>query len=317
MVLPSFSWSRIARAAFAPEWWGVVALLLLDTVWALAIGFRLEMGWQTIFIPLAGMALLALLRGFEARRTALFFEYLFLSFSGSFGLILLSYLSLASSGPLVDNSLLAFDRALGFDWIGLYRAIERHPALASVMKLLYQSLLLQGFYVTLLLGLRGETREMRELWRLSTIGCILCCLGAMLFPALGPFKLFSLESEGIFLPDMERLIAGKDLLFDPGKLTGVIEFPSFHTVLALACPYALRRTGVIFWIFVVMDAAMLLTIPFFGGHYLSDMIAGAGVFAVALGIVKVLEKRKTSAASASPEFSAASAGAYSASAPSR
>ena len=315
MSLPAFMPSRVLPAAFAPEWWGVVALLAVDAIWALAIGFRLEMGWQAAFIPLTALLLLAGLRGFDHRRTALFFEYLFLSLSGSFGLVILSYLSLASSGALIDSALLAFDRAIGFDWIGLYRGLEQYPALMGGMKLLYQSLLVQGFYVTLLLGLRGETYEMRELWRLSTIACILCCLGGMLFPALGPFKIFGLEEHGIFLPDMERLIAGRDLSFDAGALTGVIEFPSFHTVLALACPYALRRTGAIFWIFVVLDAAMLLTIPFFGGHYLADMIAGAGVFAAALGIVKLLEK--VSAASALPESAAAYGGACSSAAPSR
>jgi hypothetical protein len=310
MSPPAFSPSRILPAAFAPEWWGLAALYVVDTVWALAIGFRLEMGWQAAFVPPMGVALLAMLRGFDRRRTALFFEYLFLSLSGSFALIILSYLSLASSGALIDNALLAFDRAIGFDWIGLYRGLEQHPALMSGMKLLYQSLLVQGFYVTVLLGLRGEKYEMRELWRLSTMACILCCLGGMLFPALGPFKIFGLEEQGIFLPDMEKLIAGTDLSFDAGNLTGVIEFPSFHTVLALACPFALRRTGAIFWIFVVLDAAMLLTIPFFGGHYVADMLAGAGVFALALGIVKLLEKRKTSAANVSPEYAAASADAY-------
>lgn len=317
MSLPAFSPSRILPAALAPEWWGVAALYCLDAIWALAIGFRLEMGWRAAFIPLTALALLALLRGFDHRRTALFFEYLFLSLGGSFGLIILSYLSLANSGALIDSALLGFDRAIGFDWIGLYRGLEQHPALMNGMKILYQSLLVQGFYVTVLLGLRGEKYEMRELWRLSTIACVLCCLFGMLFPALGPFKLFGLEEQGIFLPDMERLIAGRDLTFDAAALTGVIEFPSFHTVLALACPYALRRTGVIFWIFIVLDGLMLLTIPFFGGHYLADMLAGAGVFLLALGIVKLLEKKKLSAENASPEFSEAYADAYSDAAPFR
>jgi hypothetical protein len=313
----SYSSSRILRAGFAPEWWGVAALYGLDVIWALAIGFRLEMGWKATLVPLAAMALLALLRGFDLRRVALFFEYLFLSFAGSFALIVLSYLALASSGELVDSMLVAWDRALGFDWIAIYRGLEQHPALMDGMRILYQSLLVQGFYVTVLLGLRGEKSEMRELWRLSTIGCILCCLGAMLLPALSPFKTFGLEQQAIFLPDLERLVAGGNLTFDPAGFTGVITFPSFHTVLALACPYALRRTGAIFWIFVVLDGLMLFTIPFMGGHYLSDVIAGAGVFLLALGIVKLLERRTLSAASASPISAAAYGDACSDAAPSR
>jgi PAP2 superfamily len=240
--------------------------------------------------PLAGMAFLFGLRSFNWGRTALFFEYVFLSLFGSFALMVLSYLCMASAGTRVDAELLAADRTLGFDWIAIYRALGDHPFLMTMLKLLYQSLLIQGFYVTVLLGLRGERGQMRELWRLTTIACVLCCLTAMLFPALGPFNIFGLESQGIFLPDMKHLLSKHHLVFDAGSLTGVICFPSFHTVLALACPYALRRTGPIFWIFAVLDLLMLFSIPFIGGHYLTDMIAGAVVMLAALGIVKLMEK---------------------------
>jgi hypothetical protein len=224
--------------------------------------------------------------------------------------VVLSYLCMASSGTRIDGALLAADRALGFDWITLYRGLERHPAMMQALTWLYQSLLLRGFYVTILLGLRGDRHEMCELWRLTTIACILCCLGAMLFPAMGPFHLFGLESKGVFLPDMEHLLTKRDLVFEAGSLTGVICFPSFHTVLALAFPYALRRTGPIFWIIAGLDFLMLFSIPFIGGHYLTDMIAGARVMLAALAVVKLLEK-KTSAANALPESAATSAGAYS------
>jgi hypothetical protein len=242
-------------------------------------------------------------RALGRERIALFFEYIALSLLGSFGLIILSYLCMASSGKLADPWLLAADRALGFDWLGLYHGIARHPLLLRGMELTYDSLLLQGFYITVFLGLRGDAAEMRALWRLSTIGCILCCLGAMAAPALGPFHVFGLDGKGIFLPAMKQLLAKADLHFAAATLTGVICFPSYHTVLALTCPWALRRTGMFFWIFAMLNLLMLFTIPFFGGHYLTDMIAGAGVFALALAIVKLIEKR-ICAANVSPESAA-------------
>ena len=116
---------------------------------------------------------------------------------------------------------------------------------------------------------------------------LLCCLLAMLFPALGPFKIFNLPSEGTFLPTMEHLLSHRDLVFTPGSLAGVVCFPSLHTAMALACPYGLRRTGTIFHIFVVLNALMLFTIPFFGGHYLADMIAGVGVILVSLALTRL------------------------------
>ncbi len=222
-----------------------------------------------------------------------------MSLIGSFTLVVLSYLCMASAplataalnqSPLADQMLLAFDRRLGFDWLAIYRRMAQHPALMRGMEWSYDSLLVESFYITILLGVRGQQGEMRDLWRLSTIACALCCLAAILFPALGPYKIFGLESEGPFLPAMEQLLARHDLHFDAGHLRGVIGFPSVHTALALSCSWALRRQGALFWIFAVVNLAMLFTIPFMGGHYLADMIGGAGMTLAALGIVKLLSR---------------------------
>ena len=302
---------------FRPEWCAVAALALTDFIWARAIGFHLALGPVAFATPAILLLLVTVPRALGRERVALFFEYAALSLLGSFGLIILSYLCMASSGPLADGWLLAADRALGFDWLDLYTHIAQHPLLLQGMEWAYDSLILQGFYITVFLGLRGDVAEMRGLWRLSTIGCILCCLGAMAAPALGPFHVFGLDEKGIFLPAMKQLLAKQDLHFAAATLTGVICFPSYHTVLALTCPYALRRTGVFFWIFAVLNLLMLFTIPFFGGHYLTDMIAGAGVFAAALGIVTWIERKTASAASVSPKSAAAYGDACSTAAPSR
>jgi hypothetical protein len=306
MALPRFSFA-VLRSAFVPEWCGVVLLALLETVWARAIGFHLLIGVGGLLTPPGLLLFIALLRGLGAKRVALFFEYAALSLLGSFALIILSYLCVASSGALADNWLLAADRALGFDWLSIYRHLAQHPALMRGMEWAYDSLLLQSFYITVLLGLRGQIPEMRALWRLSTIGCILCCIGAMAAPALGPFHDFGMDAKGIFLPAMKQLLGKQNLTFSASALTGVICFPSFHTVLALTCPWALRRCGpLFFWSFAALNLVMLFTIPFLGGHYLTDMLAGAGIFAAALGIVTLME-RKTSPGGVRPAGWAAQA----------
>ena len=289
MASPRLSLGTL-RPAFAPEWVAIAALVLVDIVWVRVIGFHLRVGAVLLLTPFVLLLLIVVPRALGRGRIALFFEYVALSLLGSFALIILSYLCMASSGPLADPWLLAADRALGFDWLGLYRRIAQHPALMTAMEFTYDSLLVQSLYVTVLLGLRSDPGEMRSLWRLSTIGCILCSLGAMAAPALGPFHDFGMDAKGIFLPAMKQLLAKENLSFDAATLTGVICFPSYHTVLALTCPWALRRSGALFRIFIGLNGLMLFTIPFFGGHYLTDMIAGAGVFAVALGIVTLLER---------------------------
>lgn len=279
------------RPAFVPEWCAIAVMALAEIVWARAIGLHMTVGPLGLLTPPGFLLLVTLLRLLRQERAALFFEYGALSMIGSFALVVLSYLCMASAGAPADQMLLAFDRRLGFDWLGIYHWLAQFPALMHGMEWSYDSLLVESFYITLLLGLRGQHGEMRDLWRLSTLACILSCLTAILFPALGPYKIFGLENQGPFLPAMEQLLARHDLHFDAGALRGVIGFPSIHTVLALSCSWALRRMGALFWIFAVVNAAMLFTIPFMGGHYLADMIGGAAVTLVSLGIVLLLSRR--------------------------
>ncbi len=279
---------RPLSSEFAVEWSAVAALYLVDFVWARLIDFHLLLSWQN-WAAIAGFAGGCFaMRALFPPRVGVLAEYFCLSLSGTAGLVVFSYLCLASAhGPLVDQALLRADLALGFDWLALHGWVMAHPPLALMGKLLYQSQLVQGLYCTILLGLMQQRTQMRELWRLTFIASALCCLLAMVFPALGPFKIFDLPSEGTFLPTMEHLLSHRDLVFKPASIAGVVCFPSLHTVMALACTYGLRRTGAIFHIFAMLNALMLFTIPFFGGHYLVDMIAGVGVMLVSLVLARL------------------------------
>ena len=105
------------RPAFAPEWLAVAALALVDVVWARVIGLHLSLGPVALAMPFILLGLVLLPRLIGRERIALFFEYGALSLLGSFGLITLSYLCMASSGALADGWLLAADRALGFQTV--------------------------------------------------------------------------------------------------------------------------------------------------------------------------------------------------------
>lgn len=279
---------RTLAREFPVEWSVVAALYLVNSVWAELIDFHLMLSWQN-WAVIAGFwgSCLALRLLFPARIGVLA-EYVCLSLTGSVGLVIFSYLCMASAqGPLVDQALLRADIALGFDWLAFHDWLMARPSLAHAAQLLYGSQIIQGFYCTLLLGLMQQRNPMREIWRLTFIASALCCLLGLLFPALGPFKIFHLESEGSFLPVMEHLLSGRDLVFTPASLAGVICFPSLHTAMALAIPYGLRHTGPIFYVAAVLGALTLLTIPIVGGHYLVDMLAGAGVMLVSLAVTRV------------------------------
>jgi membrane-associated phospholipid phosphatase len=67
-------------------------------------------------------------------------------------------------------------------------------------------------------------------------------------------------------------------------MNGIVQMPSYHTVLVVLFTYAFRGTGLIGYVIAALNIFMLLAIPPVGGHYLVDVLAGG---ALALGAIAV------------------------------
>lgn len=272
------------------EWLGVAIIAIVDAIWAQAIGFHVvfapgDFGLIAFLVVVAaGLHLRNLSRG------AMIAEYLVLSLVMAKVFTVFCYLAFASSGAMMDKPLLAIDRALGFDWPSGYRFLSAHDFLGTVLADLYDSLNFQALYVCVFLGLIAREAALKELFWLLFVAALITNIVAIFVPAYGPFEDFGLASQGPFLPDMKQIKAGHDWTFALAKMTGVICFPSFHTVMALAYAWAVRRTGVIGYALAAANFAMLFSVPYCGGHYLIDMIAGAGVMVASVLIVKTVQE---------------------------
>jgi membrane-associated phospholipid phosphatase len=69
-------------------------------------------------------------------------------------------------------------------------------------------------------------------------------------------------------------------------LTGIITFPSFHTVIAIIFIYVHRPPSHSFIPVAILNVLMLLSTPSEGHHYLIDLISGAVVAAICIAIVR-------------------------------
>ena len=276
---------RVFHSEFVPEWCALGALLLLDVAWGRAIGFHLDIARGDFLLIGIAVGVLAGLQLLAWRRGALMAEYftLTLAATGLFGV--LSYLCLASSGPLIDSRLLAMDRALGFDWMAGYHFLQARPWLQTILGFAYCSLVWQGLYFCVLLGLMNRKTQIREMFWIVLLGGLMTSLGTLLFPAFGPFKTFVAPAAS-FLPEMAHLKSGQNLNFALAHMTGVVSFPSFHTVMALGYCYAFRKTGPIGWGIVALNVLMLVSVPWYGGHYLMDMIGGLATLLTAVAMVR-------------------------------
>jgi len=138
-----------------------------------------------------------------------------------------------------------------------------------------------------LFSLLDRKEHLREMFWLVLITGLLTSAGVILFPALGPYNTFHAGPPDSFVPVMKHIKSGKDLNFALNQMTGVVSFPSFHTAMALSYIWGFRRTGALGWAIAALNLTMLLAIPYFGGHYLVDMIAGAGVMVVSLVLTRL------------------------------
>src|ERR1700712_4802197 len=277
---------QLFTSDFVPEWCALGVLALLDAAWAAHIHLNFIAAPRDFLILALALSITVMLRAFSLRRGGLMAEYFALTLAASTAVCALSYLCLASAGPLVDGRLMAMDRMLGFDWLAGYRFVHAHPALAALLGLAYGSLVYQGLYFCLLLGLMNARQQLRDMFWLFLITGILACAGAILFPALGPSSFYHIETGNGFVPVMQHLLSGRDLHFPLSGMTGVVSFPSFHTAMALAYCWAFRKTGIISAAIMSLNIIMLCAVPFFGGHYLVDMVAGAAAMLLALAILK-------------------------------
>jgi len=286
-VLPTFAPGRLRKTDFAAEWCGIGVILLLDAVLGAAIGFRVIFVWRDGLLLGSALCVMLALRGFALRRGALMAEYFSITAGATVAFGVLSYICMAhGAAPLADGMLQRIDAALGFDWLYWYHIMFAHRWAALTFQFLYNSLVYQGLYFGLLLALLDRKAQLREMFWLVFIAGLFTSAGAYLWPAMGPFKEFGLESNGDFLGPMAHLRSGHNLTFMLHQMTGVVSFPSFHTTMALAYIYGFRQTGPIGVLIGVLNIGMLIAIPFFGGHYLVDMIAGAVVAVMSLAVVK-------------------------------
>jgi hypothetical protein len=277
-----------SASEFTSEWAAIGAVALLDSVLTVRAGIHFHVSPLDIHILIPILFALAVAaRRLGWPRTGLVLEYVSLMMAVGLALAVMTYACSALSGPWMDASLRAADRALGFDWLTWFHFITGHPLLGSMLHTLYSSLVVQVLYLALLRGLMGDGGRLRETFWVLLIGCLITCLGAWAAPALGPYDTYHLkQSYGQFVLELEHLHSGHDLNFALGGLLGVVDFPSFHSTMALALAYAFRGTGIIGWAIAAAEIVLLLAVPVYGGHYLVDVIAGIAVFALSLALVK-------------------------------
>ena len=208
--------------------------------------------------------------------------------------MVLSYLSVTLKQPLIDPELISADRMTGFDWRQMYGAIASTPWLHKTLKLIYLSLVPQMIVLQVILNFKGQiTRGWELQWLFFTI-CLGCILASALWPAAGAFGAFHIDNGEPYVREFASLRNGTlKIIGGHGGVQGVIQFPSLHTALAILYIYATRGIRILFPVFLILNLLVVLATPTIGGHHLSDVLAGAALALLVIGLSRwpVLRKQ--------------------------
>jgi hypothetical protein len=207
-----------------------------------------------------------------------------------------TYLAASIRLPLRDAELAAVDRWLHFDWVAWFRMVSGSPILTAVLGLAYSSLFLQIIgSIFFFCHIRRPDRNY-ELWSTATAALMITTLLSALVPAVGAGVYYAASDlpQLTYLPHLLALRDGTLASVAVENMQGIITFPSYHTVLAILLVYVYRGHGRMLCAVAGINTLMLLSIPVYGSHYLSDMLVGAVVALLSISFINAIGSWRSS-----------------------
>jgi hypothetical protein len=276
---------------------------LIDAVGLWTAPFVLDLHFLWRIIPLS-LVLLLLSSFYHFHRPA---PQLAISLLATLELLLftlacgiLSYLIMSIGWPWRDALFASWDRRLGFDWLAYTAFIQHRPWLYLVLGYLYDSSILQIACLTLILGFTLRLRELANFLGLIVLGGMATVVIGGMLPALGGYSYFNLPDHDLldYVAATAAVHNHTLAVLDPRHLEGLVAFPSFHTTLSVGIIIASWSMRYLRYPVLIANLLLLAGVPVFGGHYLVDMLAGAGMAVIVTWLWQRLTK--ASAAQAHP-----------------
>ena len=206
------------------------------------------------------------------------------------------YVAASLGMPLQDELFSRFDRAIGFDWLRTFKVTMSTPGLAEAASLVYGNSAYQMLLAWIALVATRQFDRLAGLLGALALATVITLAVSAFLPAVGAYSFHGVTDA--LLPNMRGTGAGawhvKDLLavrdgslrfLDPKTMEGIVQFPSFHSVVAAMAGWATFRIRLLRWPMALFSAAVIATTLPIGGHYVIDILAAMAVTACALRIM--------------------------------
>lgn len=263
---------------------GAVSMLLLG----IGLGFG-SVSAMTFPILIAPVAAHFTLRRFDILISSISGAFAFAGFVGPL-VVIFTYVTTGWGGslPLSDPWLARADAVLGFDWNRLLAATDAlaagHPWVDRLLKDAYASIVPQFVSVILILSISGQYARLQAFLIAYLISVVACGLISSFIPAVGAYEFYGineamhpnlrLTTMNVHLAEYVSLRDGSFSTFSITQAKGIITFPSYHSTIAFLFAWAVWRTPYVRWAGLLINAVMVAATPFYGSHYLVDVLAG-------------------------------------------
>ena len=261
-------------------------------IWSKGIAF----GWSFFAFSLGFGALMLVIgqvyrRWRDSERIALVAHVLGLFVAYSLFGALFNIVLLPRPGAPVDATLVRFDAWLGYSWPEACAWIAGHPAFNEIVRAVYKLTLVQLLVAFIVLGAVLDRRRLHTA-ALATVVASLVTIGLWsIFPSGGAAAFWTLDDEvhrivrpivgSAYGAELNRLFRDGVSDLSAMGVTGLIGFPSFHTVMALVSLVAIWPYRLLRFAALVPTALLVPGILVHGGHNLADMLAGIAITALA------------------------------------
>ena len=215
-----------------------------------------------------------------------------------------SYPIAALTHGFSDAKLQGLDDLLHFDWVAWYTAVANSKTLQALGTAAYRSIFITPAVLLAYFAVTAQRAEAHRFIFTFWLSAVVTLTLFKFMPAVGPFSYlwhgdiaYMPESE-LWQPDLiPQLRAQTVHWINIGELRGLVSAPSFHAAAATLYAAAAWRVPRLRWPLIIVNAAMLLSTPVEGTHYLVDIILGMMVASAALTVVhyavKWIDRRAT------------------------
>jgi hypothetical protein len=207
-------------------------------------------------------------------------------------MISMTYIATSANLPLRDATLLAVDRAIGFDFRGFLDFVNDRTWLIYILAAGYRSISWPIWIIVVALPLAGYYRRTSEYVCAFLLALIATTCFTAIVPAIGVYGAMGLVAadfpnivpQGYYdtLRDAPLLRDGTLRTLDLFQLAGVVTFPSFHAAAAVLYAWALWPLRWLRPFNLLCNGALLVATPIGGGHFLADVIAGIALAAASI-----------------------------------